>query len=113
MVDGGNYSRVPGHGGQGGSSLVWLLLFYVIIILTNSIQTIAVISSLGGLLMLIFINNVLDYSVAACWSFGTSRALLDGDTIFLIVSHEKFSSQWPLVWVKFSMARCLQSCRTS
>ena len=62
------------HQGSGdGSSLVWLILFSAMILLslvTNSIHILGVIlsrrlSSLNGLLVLIFVNNILDYSLLA------------------------------------------------
>ena len=74
MADCTNLTRAGHHQGPGtGSSLVWLILFSAVILLslvTNSIHILGVIltrrlSSLNGLLMLIFVTNILDYSVLA------------------------------------------------
>ena len=74
MTDCTNLTWEGRHQGPGtGSNLVWLILFSAVILLslvTNSIHILGVIlsrrlSSLNGLLMLIFVNNILDYSVLA------------------------------------------------
>ena len=74
MEDCSNLTQAARHlGPGGGSSLVWIILFSAIILLsliTNSIHILSVIlsrrlSSLNALLMLIFVNNILDYSVLA------------------------------------------------
>ena len=74
MADCNNLTWAVRHQGSGdGSGLVWLILFSAMILLslvTNSIHTLGVIlsrrlSPLNGLLMLIFVNNILDYSLLA------------------------------------------------
>ena len=74
MADCINLTQASGNlGPGGGSSLVWLILYSAIILLsliTNSIHILSIIlsrrlSSLNALLMLIFVNNILDYSVLA------------------------------------------------
>ena len=74
MADCNNLTWAVRHQGPGdGSSLVWLILFSAMILLslvTNSIHILGVIlsrrlSPLNGLLMLIFVNNILDYSLLA------------------------------------------------
>ena len=74
MADCSNLTQASGHlGPRGGSSLVWLILYSAIILLsliTNFIHILSIILSrrlslLNALLMLIFVNNILDYSVLA------------------------------------------------
>ena len=74
MADCNNLTWAVRHQGPGdGSSLVWLILFSAMILLslvTNSIHILGVIlsrrlSPLNGLLMLIFVNNIVDYSLLA------------------------------------------------